>query len=331
MKILYVVNGYPTKKLPEFCVFTKEQIDCIKATEQISSELIFINAREKGFMEYFKTIPKLRSKLAYFDIVHCFHGLTFILIFFMVPRKKIIVSFLNSIENEYSGNNKWLTKSLILLTKLITKRKNVFGIFKDKIPEFLAKTKRAFYLPNGTNINMFYSKDKSESKLALGLDVNKRYILFVSSRDRYRRQKRYDRFQDVLELLRKEYKIKDIEELILSGVSRNKVLDYFNAAEIHLLTSDFEGSPNSIKEAMACNLPIVSTKVGNIEKMFNGFPLESFVSNSFEARDIAILASNLLKNKCEKTNFRNILIRNGLDSESKTQELIKIYKKVYES
>jgi len=44
----------------------------------------------------------------------------------------------------------------------------------------------------------------------------------------------------------------------------------FNAADVLLLTSDREGSPNTVKEAMACNLPVVATDVGDVRSRLDG-------------------------------------------------------------
>src|SRR5699024_3269589 len=116
------------------------------------------------------------------------------------------------------------------------------------------------YLPNGVNTQFFIDKGKWESFKKLGLNESKIYILFVSS-NFIRKQKRYDRFKKVLAILTKQYKWENIEELSLVNIPRDLMPYYFSASSLHLLTSDFEGSPNSVKESMSCNTPVVSTPV----------------------------------------------------------------------
>jgi glycosyltransferase involved in cell wall biosynthesis len=330
MKILYVVNGYPTDKRPDFCIFTKGQIDRVNETRLVKSELVFVNARENGLIQYLKIVPLLRSKINNSDLVHCFHGLTLILVFLIAPRHKIIVSFLNSIEYEYSGNNKLLIKPLIAITRLIIKKKSIYKIFKDKIPLEFEGDNRSIHLPNGVDLKHFYPLDRLECKNVLKLDSTKRYILFVSSRDINREQKRYDRFSEVITILINDYHFSNLEELVLCNVPRSKVLFYFNAAELHLLTSDYEGSPNSVKEAMACNLPVVATNVGNVFDMFDGLVKEHFVSNSFDAAELASLSAKILTGRVELPDFRSHLLHRRFDDISKTNELLGFYKKAFE-
>ncbi|MFA6866936.1 MAG: glycosyltransferase family 4 protein [Clostridia bacterium] len=325
MKVLFVTNGYPTTKHPEYCVFTKEQIESVQKYGNFDSELFFINAREKGVLEYIRCIPSLKKKLSNCDIIHCFHGLTLLLVFALSPKKKIIISFLNSIENEF-GEKKFLSKTLIRITKWIIKHNNVKKIFKDKIP--IKYTDNSYYLPNGVDTNKFFSIPKNDAKKELNLDINKRYILFVSSKDKYRKQKRYDRFTEVLKLLKFDFP--NIEELVLVNEPRDRIIYYFNSAELHLLTSDFEGSPNSVKEAMACNLPVVATNTGNVSDMLNKVN-NCYVSKKFDIEELTSYCRKILSAPITDFKINKTIGIKGLDMKSKALELISIYNKVYSS
>lgn len=320
MKILFVTNGYPTSKHPEYCVFTKEQIESLSRYSEIQSDIYFINAREKGKMEYVRSIPRLFGLIRNYDIIHAFHGLAFILVFVLCPRKKIVVSFLNSIDNEY-GEGGIFSKVLVWITKIIIKKNNITKIFKDKIPQHVSTN--CYYLPNGVDLSKFYPITKSEAKNKLLLADNKRYILFVSSKSMYRKQKRYDIFYNIMKRLKEEFA--DVEELLLVGEPRDKIIYYFNSADLHLLTSDYEGSPNSVKEALACSIPVITTPVGNVSDILEDVP-NCQVASSFEEDELYNLTKSFLVKVPKRVDLRQYLILKKFDMESKARELYAIYK-----
>src|SRR5690606_759675 len=101
-------------------------------------------------------------------------------------------------------------------------------------------------------------------------------------------QKRIDRFDETMRILKSNYPQYNFEELKLVNVEREFMPLYFNASSVHLLTSDFEGSPNSVKESLCCNTPVVATNVGNIIEMLEGAD-NCFFSENFETIDLANL------------------------------------------
>jgi len=253
------------------------------------------------------------SKTSY-DLIHCHHALSAVVLFLSVYNKRnVIVSFQNDPENELGS---FVFK---LLYKKCTARifKNNSGFITDDF---------SFYFPNGVNTSFFKPIKKSLAKEKLGLDQNKKYLLFVSS-NFLRRQKRYDIFTKTLEILHKQYNNNDIEELCLINIEREKVPLYFNASDIHLLTSDFEGSPNSVKESLACNTPVVSTNVGNVSEMLNGVS-DCFVSKCNNPEELAEYCNRILTSNNNDIDLRSSLFKKGYDIETKAIELIEIYSKV---
>jgi len=324
MRVLYIVNGYPTKKHPEYCVFTKEQIDSIRLFNDIESDLIFINARERGWRAYLENIPLIFDKASDCDIIHCFHGLTFILVCLIIPKKKILVSFLNEVDKEFSESG--LSNFFVFLTNILLKKKYVYKIFKNKRSKVFDD--RTFFLPNGVDMNFFINKGKEFSKSILGLDLNKKYLLFVSSKSLFRKQKRYDLFLETLRILKSEYNLSDISELTLVGQQRYFIPYYMSAADVHLLCSDYEGSPNSVKEAMACDLAVVARDVGDVADLLRS-DNRSFVVDTSDPHKLANCVFKVLSDVDNLDSVsRKILEEKGYDMRSKAEELRLIYYKI---
>jgi glycosyltransferase involved in cell wall biosynthesis len=315
MKVLYITNNYPTKQFPVFGIFVKEQIDSL-AELGINNEIFFINGREKGKFEYIRSIFRLRSFLKdkKYDLIHCHHALS-ALCLIMSGRMRNFKTIMSYQSNPVNEQGNYIYKFV----------KNSFDAVIIKNHSQVIDNKVVFCQPNGVNIDFFQPIDKEVCIKKLKLNKNKIYVLFVSS-NHIRQEKRYDKFQATIEILKTKYNLHNIEELKLINIKRSLVPYYFNAASAHLLTSDFEGSPNSVKEAMACNLPVVSTNVGSVKELLqnvNG----SYVAKTNEPEELADLIYKVL-NETRKNNGREQLIKQELDIVSVAKKIKAIYKKV---
>jgi len=311
MKVLHITNNYPTSQFPIYGIFVKEQIDSLNEVG-IENEIFFINGREEGKTAYINGIKKLRKKLINnnYDILHCHHAfsaLILILTFHFFKCKKII-SYQNDPERE---------GGLILFHIIYSIFNGI--IFKNNTKR--VKLKKIYYLPNGVNTNFFKPEDKDSCKTQLNLDKDSNFVLFLDSNNR-RTQKRIDRFNKTISLLQKNGNVYNIQPLVLTNTKRDLVPLYMNASALHLLTSDFEGSPNSIKECLACDIPVVSTPVGNVADLIGDIK-GCYISKSFEPEELAKLV--LLAIKCDDFKGRNNLLDKKLDIKSVAVKLHAIY------
>jgi teichuronic acid biosynthesis glycosyltransferase TuaC len=313
MKVLHITNNFPTIKHPVFGIFVKEQIDSL-SKQGIENEVFFINGRENGKKKYLKAIWSIRKKIKKenFDIIHCHHIFSAIvlLLTFRFYNCKCILSYQNPIEKE---GGKFLFKLInFFFNAVIIKNTSEFN--NNKI----------YYLPNGVNLDIFkeYAYEKSIEKLKLNKE--NKYILFMDSYKR-RKQKRIDRFNEVIKILQKDGNPLNIEPLILTNTERLLIPYYMSISSLHLITSDFEGSPNSVKECLACNVRVVSTPVGNIRDLIGNID-GCGISKSFDAQELADLVLSKIKtNKIQ--GLDNIKIKE-LDIESVAEKLIQIYIKL---
>jgi len=119
-------------------------------------------------------------------------------------------------------------------------------------------------IPNGVDLDHFIPLEKQECQLKLQWSGDQTHILFAG--DPGQKVKGFELATQAVEGL----SYQNIRLHILKGISLENLPTYYNAADVVLLTSSLEGSPNVIKEAMACNCPIVSTDVGDVKEIISG-------------------------------------------------------------
>jgi glycosyltransferase involved in cell wall biosynthesis len=316
MRVLHITSAYPYSDHGVYGIFVKEQVESLESLG-ICNEVCFINARQQGSAQYFKSLPQIRRLSQNCDIVHCHHpysGMAYLLA--TGGNRPMVYSHLGDIEKPPSLING-------LFQKISCARASAV-IFKSN-PNARRYPDHYYYLPNGVNTEMFRPMDKNEAKRQLGLDVHKKYILFVSAVGTANPVKRYDKYRDAMALLKSP--VADVEELVMAGVRRDMTPLYFNACEALLLTSDQEGSPNVVKESLACGVPVVSTDVGNVRLLLKGCRA-SFVSETGTAENMAALLDQSLR--ITERNERAMIFEKRLDMKSVAQELTRIYQQIYQ-
>jgi glycosyltransferase involved in cell wall biosynthesis len=124
----------------------------------------------------------------------------------------------------------------------------------------------AVVIPCGVDMQRFSPIDRDDARRRTGLPLDRKLVLWAG--EFFRPEKRYEIVEEAMRRLAAEDP--DVELVLLSGRPHADVPVFMNAADVLLLTSDAEGSPMVIKEAMACNLPIVSTAVGDVPDVIAG-------------------------------------------------------------
>ena len=171
---------------------------------------------------------------------------------------------------------------------------------------------------------MFVPIPQSEAKQCLGLEEEKQYILFIDSNLRARHQKREDRFDAVLSHLKTKFP--RVEPLKLRSVAPEKMPLYFNAAEMYLLCSDYEGSPNAVKECLMCNRPVVATPVGDLPYLSQHCP--ACVVADFSEEGLGAAAEKILTKERGEGASREALLSLGYGLESTAQKLLRLYQEI---
>lgn len=121
-------------------------------------------------------------------------------------------------------------------------------------------------IPDGIDLNQFRPINRNEARQYLGWSADSRIVLFAGRAESP--IKRLWLARQAVELARKE--LPNLQLEIVSGVDPDEMPYYYSAADCLLHTSASEGSPNVIKEALACGLPIVATPAGDIRDLLKG-------------------------------------------------------------
>jgi glycosyltransferase involved in cell wall biosynthesis len=116
-------------------------------------------------------------------------------------------------------------------------------------------------IPCGVDLEVFKSLDRARARVRLGLPERGKIVLFPF--DPQRKIKRYELARAAVEALGDP----DVQILAVFGKENEEMPWYYNAADVMVLCSESEGSPTSIKEALACNIPVVSTDVGDVREI----------------------------------------------------------------
>lgn len=307
MNVLFISRA---KNNGEISPIVKTQAKSLEKLVNLSYYVI----RGRGLLSYFKAITGISRivKQDNIDIIHAHYALCGFTAS-LSSLKPVVCSLMGS-DIEDSALIRMLSRLFASLCweKTITKSENLKH--KSRIPGIIV-------IPNGVDLNAFNPAAMDDSRKHLGIDLKKRVIFFPS--DTSRAEKNFHLAKAAINLLTQKY---NIELLTAQDIAYETMCYYYNASDVVLLTSRFEGSPNAIKEAMACNVPAVSTKVGDVEDLFEGVK-GYFISNS----DPGEIAENLIQAlEIRKLNYpvygRDKIIRMNLDNDSIAQKILEVYK-----
>lgn len=255
MKVLIVCSGNKSRGAFNFELDQPFIYEQTKSLEVYGIEFGLFLIKGRGIRGYLKNLFKLNEVISRekYDVIHAHNGPSgFISIF--QKKTPVIITFhgsdINQIETRLLSNFVSLLASFRIFVspklyhKLIIKPKKDFEI-----------------VPCGINLESFFPIEKKLARLKMSLSEGKAYVLFSSHFSNP--VKNYKLAKDAMSFLQ------DAELLEIKNRSREEVNLLLNAADVLLLTSPFEGSPQIIKEAMACNCPIVSTDAGDVKSIIN--------------------------------------------------------------
>jgi glycosyltransferase involved in cell wall biosynthesis len=320
IRVLMVTSEWPTQNwAPNH--FIARQASFLKSSG-VDLDVFHFRGAKKPF-NYLKAWVKLQTKLARgsYDLVHAQFGQSALL---ALPKHlPLVVTFrgddLQGIIGDYEGHITSAGKILRRLCKMIARYANAVIVVSEHMKSFLDESIPAHVIPSGIDFELFRCIPQDEARRHIGLPLERRLVLFVGRTTEAR--KRYELARQAVEILNRSL---SAELFVGWGFPHSEIPFLLNACDVLVCTSLQEGSPNAVKEALACNLPVVSVPVADVPMRLKGIPGCEVCADD-RPESIAAALERVLR-RGERIEGRQA-VRN-LDEQLLTRKLISIYQSI---
>jgi glycosyltransferase involved in cell wall biosynthesis len=308
LSILVVTAMYPHEEQPGNGAFVMHQVDQLRS---LGHHVHVIHIR--GYVSMWNY---LRGALNVFlatwhtryDVIHVHYGLTGI---------SAVTRWRTPMVVTLHGSDVLQGRLQPLISRAISRLADATIVVSPEI----AGRCPGVVIPCGVDLTKFNPIDKACARKEIGLNGSSKIVLFPF--DPARRVKRYDLATRAVELLRGRGF--DVSILPVWNVPNARMALYYSAADVMLLCSDSEGSPTSIKEALACNLPVVSVDVGDVRSLLSGIDGTEICDQNVKA-----LATGLEHSltRCAMVAFNGRSVMTRFSQTRTTEAILNVYRTV---
>lgn len=266
MKVLFVTSEWPFDDQPYRAPFVKELT--IAISKQLPGlEVLPFRLKRNPIKLVHARLAVKKALAEGVDHIHAF-GLNSL---FLVPEKwfpKTSVSLIGSDVYGVVGSDGRYSKAGSLPMFFFQSRlKNLAGIrtvsqaLMNKVESRLRPNQPKLVLTNGMNFKNFGPLSMDDARSSLGWSTDRTHLFFPSNKERP--VKNFELARELFAAL--ETMVDEKLELHLPPMGKQEEMNaYYRAADITLLTSLHEGSPNVVKESLWCGTPVFSTPVGDV-------------------------------------------------------------------
>ena len=329
MKLLLVHSGNSVAGDSRKYTFVLEQGT---ALQQLGCEVEYYAVVGKGVRGYLRNVKPLRKKIEEFqpDIVHAHYGLCGMVAVLAVRKKVPVVITCH--------NGETLTKYGNIISSFAV-RKAAYTIYVEQHIRDLSyyKAKNYSIIPCGVPMEEMTITRYAEARKQLGWSDDKKYILFGGAFGNLR--KNYKLLKEAVERLAiSDERLGNIEVVEMRGFSRAECVLRMCACDLFALPSHSEGSPQALKEAMACNCPCLATDIADVRVLFGDEPGYWILRNPnktnvrWDADEksldemVALLKKTLAFEG--RTNGRERILALELSNEQVAKRLVEIYQMI---
>src|SRR3984957_8664089 len=258
MRALVVTNMYPSPERPALGSFVRDQVEALRRLDDVQLDVFAFEPG--GYRAYTRASRELgrRFRGERFDIVHAHFGLSAWPARAVPTRGRVVTLHGTDLEHPRSR----------AITLAGLRSSDIVGVtsrsLAQRIPRWACSPKHVQVLPCGVDLGRFARIDRRDARARLGLDPDGRYVLF--SADPARPEKRFDRARALIDGFPDDAPTL----LTLGNIDPAGVPVWVNAADAVLVTSERESFGLAVLEALACDVPVLSTPVGVAPEALQG-------------------------------------------------------------
>ena len=319
IKVLMITSQWPTEQSPNDVPFLVRQVEFLRRAGVDVEVFSFRGA--KNPLNYVRAWRLARQKLqqGHYDLVHAQFGQSALP---ALPKRLPLVITIrgDDVEGIVGSKGQYTLSGYILriLSRWVAKRADALIVVSSHMKQHFPSLP-AHVVPSGLDLELFRIIPQHEARQRLGLPLSKRLVLFVGNPDDPR--KRFALSQKAVGQMDRAL---NAELVVGWGVPHSDIPVFMNACDALVFTSMHEGSPNVVKEALACNLPVVSVAIADVPERLRG--IEGCVVCADDRPET--IASGLTQVLQRRVKVNSRIAVQDLDERILTQRLIEIYRDV---
>ncbi len=254
MRVLVVACSYPTPEMPHFGTYVHDQVHALRSAG-VEIDVLFVNGKQSKW-NYLTGVFRLWRRLltGHYDLIHAHYVLAGVVARAQWGHRVVLTHH----GPEVLGYPRWQA----LLCKLVTPLFDEVIHVSEEVRRVL-HDEDGWVIPCGVDLDEFTPGSRAEARQQLGLPAQAPLVLWAG--EYWRPEKRFDLVEAAMALVKE--RLSEAELILLARKRHDLVPVYMNACDALVLTSAAEGSPMVVKEAMACNLPVVSVHVGDVPEV----------------------------------------------------------------
>ncbi|GCF08221.1 glycosyltransferase [Dictyobacter arantiisoli] len=261
-RVLMVTGIYPTKERPHAGTFVKTQVDSL-CDAGLQVDVLHPSIGRPSPIRYADALLQIWRMAGCYDVINGQYGL-WCVICRLQWKTPVVAAYLgDDILGTITEEGGYSTKGnfVVMLSRWLCYWVEAVTVKSQQMKRVARGPQHKIYvIPDGVNFEQFHPVPREEIRAELGWDQKKYYVLF-SNNPRIP-VKNYPLARAAVEKVRARGI--DIELVVANGLPHETVVKYMNASNALILSSHAEGSPNVVREAMACNVPVVGTDVGDV-------------------------------------------------------------------